>query len=239
MKYFLQSVFVGLLLLSPSHVFAQEDAPEKPAKNEVLAAAEEFSKDFDEMSKRHFTVLYSNYNLIKVVEAVEDSISEAVDECGDKNPDMEGEMDARFKEWRGEVRAVMKEADANVDNMIVAQDYAKARDVRKFLKLIDKSRKERSKEVKKVPVTSPEACQALIKRMDGTQENMLQLLQATLVSLPNAMQVDDEKVKAEAAEKARLEQEKLEKEKEEAERAEAEAQAKAEEEAEKEKAKDE
>ena len=200
----------GFLVFAPLHTFAEEN--KEPPKNEVLAAAEEFSKDLDKRSKRHFTVLYSNYNLIKVVEAVRDSVDKAIDACGEANPDMKEGLDTRFKEWKTAVKPAMTEADNNVNNMLLAQEYAKPREIKKFFKLIDKARKQQEKEVEKVPVTTPEACEGLLKRMDGTQAQMVKLLQSTLVSLPRIIQAEDEKAKAEEEAKAKAEAEKAEEE---------------------------
>ena len=196
----------GFFVFAPLQSFAEEK--KEPPKNDVLAAAEEFTKDLDERSKRHFTVLYGNYNLIKVVEDVRDSVDTAIDACGEANPDMKEDLDTRFKEWKAAIKPVLKEADGNVDNMVVAQDYAKPREIKKFFKLIDKARKQQGKEVEKIPVTSLEACESLLKRMDGTQANMVRLLQSTLVSLPRVIQAEDEKAKAEEEAKAKAEAEK-------------------------------
>ncbi len=218
-----------LFSVSTSPAFAADDKKQGETKNEVVAASEEFMKDLDETAQRHFSVLQGNYNLIKVVETVRDSVDEAVDGCGDANPDLKEPLDTRFDEWKDAIKPVMKEADANVKNMILAQEYAKPKDIRKFLKLIDKARKNHEKGVEKVPVVTPEACQSLLEKMDDTQANMVKLLKATLVSLPQVMQAQDEEKRAEAEAKAQAEKEKAEAEAKAAE--EAEAKAKAEEEA--------
>ena len=196
----------AILVFVPLQSFAEDKADEgekAPVKNEVVAAAEDFIKDLDEPSKRHFTVLYGNYNLITVVEEVEDGIDLAVDACSEANPDMKEALESRFDEWKDAVRPVIKEADAHIGNMILAQDYSKPRKIRKFFKLIDKARKEKSKDVKKMPVTTPEACQSLLEKMNETQGNMTKLLRMTLLSLPQVMQEQDEKARAEAEEAAK------------------------------------
>ncbi len=195
------------LIIFSSPVLAADDKAE-PVKNEVAAAAEEFMKDLNEANQRHFSVLHSNYNMIKVVETVRESVDEAVDACGDANPDMEDALETRFGEWKAAVSPVIKEADANVDNMIVAQEYAKPKEIQKFLKLIDKVRKEQGKLVKRNPVVSAEACQSLLEKMNGTQENMVKLLQSTLVTLPQVMQMMDDAERAKADAKAREQAEK-------------------------------
>jgi hypothetical protein len=217
----------SVLLISVSGLpafAADEKQSEEPPRNEALEAAQDFMKDLDETSQRHFSVLHGNYNLIKVVETVRESVDEAVAACGKANPEMKEALGNRFGEWKEAVRPVMKEADANVENMILAQDYAKPKEIRSFLKMVDKARKKQRDAVERVPVVTPEACQSLLEKMDDTQENMVRLLKATLVSLPQVMQAQDDERRA----KVQAEKEK--------EKAEAEAAAKAEAEAEKENA---
>lgn len=204
MKNLVLSAVVGALMFAGSAAYAEEGKSEEKAekKNEVLVAAEEFMAEMDEISKRHFSVLYGNYNLIKVVETVRDDVEMAVEACGEANPDMEEPLETRFDVWKDAVKPVLKEADANVNNMILAQDYSKPRDIKKFLKKIDKARDEQDDRVKKVPVTSVEACQSLLEKMDETEANMVRLLEMTLVSLPMTMKAEDEAARAKAAEEA-------------------------------------
>jgi len=100
---------------------------------------------------------------------------------------MKDALQSRYDEWDGALTPIIEDANANVDNMIIAQEYAKPRDIKKLLKFIDKKRVSRADDVKKFPVTSPEACEYLRNKMDDTQENLTTLLKSTLVSLPNAM----------------------------------------------------
>lgn len=179
-----------------------EDKPEEK-KNPVVAAAEEFTKGFSDVDRRHFNILYGNYNLVKVVETVKGDVALAVGKCGEANADMKQALDDRYAKWGDAIKPVMTEAEANINNMVFAQEYAKPKEIRKFFKLIDKARADKEKEVEKVPVTSKEACEYLLKTMDSTQENMIKLLRATLVSLPQAMQQEEEwEKKQKAAEKA-------------------------------------
>lgn len=193
---------------APEAAPAPEKAPEaNPApkaekqpeskKNAVVAAAEEFTQGFSDEDRRHFNVLYGNYNLVKIVETVQDDVGTAVKKCGEANAGMKEPLDKRYGEWRAAIKPVMTEAEANLNNMVFAQDYAQPKKIRKFFKFIDDAREKRDAEVEKVPVTSKEACEYLLKTMDSTQQSMVGLLQATLVSLPQLMQMEQEQKKQE------------------------------------------
>lgn len=200
MKKLLMTLLLLLAVAGSGPALAEENkADQAPAKNEVLEAAHAMMEGLDERSKRHFTVMYGNYNLIKVVETVEESVATAVKACGAAHEEMKAPLDTRFDAWKGAVKPVIEEAHANVDNMVLAQEYVKPREIKKFFKMIDKARKQQDQEVEKVPVTSQEGCQALLDNMDDTQPEMIHLLKTTLVSLPLLMQQqDEEQMKKEA-----------------------------------------
>ena len=232
MRVFLSVLSVFIMAFS-APVLAEEkvqgalDEKDQAARADILNKASEFAKDLDKAESRHFGVMYGNYNMISVVNTVRDHVEEAVDACGDENPDMKEALDTRFDEWEAAVDPVIEEAEANISNMVLAQEYAKPRELRGFFKDIDRARKDRNKAVKKTPVTSVEACESLLKKMDATQDNMVQLLQQTLVTLPQQIQIETEKAAEEKAEEKAAEEEAAKK---------AEEEAKAEKEAEAEKA---
>ena len=192
--YYLLTVFTLALFCVTNPAFAADDEvmeglseEQKEASESVQDRLAKFTQDFDESSEKHFYALYGSYNLIKVVEDVRSQVEEAVNKCGEANPDMKTALDTRYNEWNGAISPILEDANANVENMIAAQDYTKPRNIEKFLKFVDKKREVRDDEVKKYPVTSPEACEFLRKNMDNTQENLTKLLKSTLVSLPNAL----------------------------------------------------
>lgn len=184
---------------------AEDAEATEEKKNSVIAAAEDFMKDLNRRERRHFSVLYGNYNMTKVVETVQGDVGLAVDKCGEDNPDMKEKLKTRYKDWKAAIKPVLTEAGANVNNMVFAQEYAKPAEIRKFFKLIDKTREEHEKQIEKIPVTTPEACQHLLEKMDETQENLIHLLEATLISLPQALQAEDEEAIAKEKEKAEKE----------------------------------
>ena len=224
MKLF--SLYFALFVLTvfiPLSVLAQDEAEDAPAHAaqsdeakslamQVREGIEEFTKDLNRSEKRHFGVIYGNYNLIKVVERIREDVGNAVDACGDENPDIKEEAETRYKAWTEAIDPVLKDAEANVGNMIVAQEYARPRKFDTFFKLVEKARNAHDKDVEKVPVTTLEACQTMIEKMDDTQENLTELLTDTLVSLPHALEAERQKEAEEKAAQEQAEREKAEKE---------------------------
>ncbi len=191
----LYCLFICCFLISfmPAMVQAQEldEAPKAQQEESDTAATmfkaiEDLSKQLEPEQMRHFYFVYNNYNLVNTVKTVRTDVSNAINACGENNPEMKGKLDSRFRQWADAIEPAMKEAEANINNMVFAQSYAPPKDIRHIFGLVDATRIETAAKLKKVPVTSAEACQFLLNKMNDTQESMLSLLRATLISYPQS-----------------------------------------------------
>ncbi len=138
--------------------------------------------------QQHFYMAYNNYNLIETVKIVQKDVSSAVDGCGENDPDMERALKGRFAAWNDAINPVLEEAKGHLDNMVVAQDYAKPDNIREIFDSLDETRKRTDARIDKIPVTTKEACEFLLGKMDETQDSMVSLLSSTLVSMPQTFQ---------------------------------------------------
>ncbi|MCB1532845.1 MAG: hypothetical protein KDJ35_08245 [Alphaproteobacteria bacterium] len=188
-----------------------KDIDEQMAKatEERRAAAEEtFTKINDLMSrleereKQHFFLAYTNYNLIQTVKVVQTDVGTAIDKCGENNPDMKTDLDARFKNWNGDLSPLIKEAEGKFKNMLIAQDYAPQKELKDIFKSVDNTRDKTHNQIEKIPVTTPEACQYLLSKMDETQENMNNILRSTLINFPQISERLDQRAEEKKKEKS-------------------------------------
>ncbi len=204
-----------VIVLTVPHAFAQEGegtasepAAEAPVQYElnkdeikksyekaqdIKARTEELKQEMTGImegksleEKQHFLMAYNSHNIIETVRIVQKDVKAAVKECGKNNPDLKGKLDNRYKEWDGAVAPILKEAQANLDNMIVAQDYADKKKIKAIFSKISKVREQSNDQIDKIPVSTPEACGYLYDKMEGTQEGLTKMLQATLVTMPQA-----------------------------------------------------
>ncbi len=195
---------------------AAEEAAEKPgdqnadqkAASSPAPAAEEIPKELKEHQKaaeevfnmtkkiveglgpeeqKHFFLLYNNYNLVGTVKMVQTDVTNAVTACGKENPDMKEALIGRLKDWNDAIGNVIKEAEGNINNMVVAQEYAKPAEIKKVFKGLDKTRDLANAQIEKTPVSTREACEYLQNQMNDTQKNFIALLQGTLMSVPQAI----------------------------------------------------
>jgi len=158
---------------------------------DVTAAA----KDLDKAQAQHFMTIYNNHNILRTVETVRESVSEGVKSCSRNNSDaadFTSKMQERFKEWDEKIGSAESDANAQIKNMIAAQDYMKRSKIRSILKQADVLRSATNKEFDKVPVESLAACKTLLGKMDATQERLYDLIGTTLVTLPAALEPNSE-----------------------------------------------
>jgi hypothetical protein len=72
--------------------------------------------------------------------------------------------------------------------MIVAQAYTKRNTIEDIFKQVEDVRGYNSSRFEKIPVSTREACEFMMGKMDETQTNMVGLLKTTLYSYPGALQ---------------------------------------------------
>jgi len=183
----------SLFLITPAiaEETPQVEKPSAETKQSLEQIRQDMFKKLGEISdklegaeKHHFNVAYNNYSLISTVRTVQKDVGGAITACGENNPDIKDKLDTRFKQWNDTVNPVMSEAQGHLDNMVLVQTYAPAKDIRGVFKVMDDARDKAETEIKKIPVTTPEACQYLLDKMDETQENMVKILRLTLTSHP-------------------------------------------------------
>lgn len=171
---------------------ASEPLPEDPVFQEksdrLNTEVMELVKSLDNTQGQHFMVMYTNYTVISMVKAVEKDVKNAVEACAKNNRDMKDELDSRFSKWQQTVAAPMSDAMANINNMIVAQQYASRDRIEEIFAQVEDVRSYNSSRFEKVPVSTKEACAFMMGKMEETQENMAALLKTTLYSYPGALQ---------------------------------------------------
>lgn len=147
----------------------------------------EVAENLSPAEKKHFYLIYNNYNLIGAVKMVEGDVGAAVKACGKANPDIAEKLDKRYAAWKGAIDPVIGEAEDNLNNMVIAQDYTPKAKIKSLFKAADDTRKATNDKIDKVPVTSPDACNYLHDKMDDTQKDLTRMLRETLISIPQSV----------------------------------------------------
>ena len=148
----------------------------------------DLSTSLSDENRNHFYLIYNNHNMIETVKTVRQDVDKAVLACGKENPEIRSPLERRFSTWTDTIDPKVAEAEAFRDNMIIAQDYMEPGRIKNLLAEANGVREESSDQFKKVPVTSIEACEYLLNKMDETQDTMGNLLDQTLVGLPQILQ---------------------------------------------------
>lgn len=189
-------LFVCVFAVSGS-VLAQtqsgaEKSPQKQLHDRLTERVSNVMKTLDQKEAFHFMTVYANYTLVSTVKAVREDVSDAVTKCAENNKSMKGDLDNRFAKWEQGVGSRLEDAEANINNMTIAQNYISQADLQSIFAQVDKMRAINSSNFEKTPVTSPEACEFMMSKMDETEDSMKQLLQVTLQSYPNILEQTQE-----------------------------------------------
>ncbi len=173
----------------------QHNAPSQSQQELAKAQADamrgyvgDIMKKLEADELNHFMVLIVNYNMFSMVTNVRDSIKGAVNECSENNKEMRDQLNSRFEAWDEAVSEGMEESRQNIENLGLAQDYVTQDELKMVYKMVEATRKSDGSQFNSIPVTTPEACEFMLSKMDETQNSMLLLLRATNQSYPAILQ---------------------------------------------------
>ena len=199
---FLLSTALSLgLMISASYAQSEkkEEAPKSVLKKEETAAPKASPKKETAVAKwieaenalidplaakdkESIFILRNKHSVIRVIRVVERDIQNAVKSCAKENPDMKDQIEGRFKQWQDAVMPILDTAQKQLDKDVAAQTIVPVKDLKNVLKLNDQAYEDGEKQIKKQPVSTKEACESLIKSMDRTEDEMISLLQQTLLT---------------------------------------------------------
>lgn len=181
------------LLATPSLAQDKKEAPKESVvkaqttteKNtpitQWIAAENKLLDSLPDKDKESFFILRNKHSIIRVIRVVERDVENAVKACGDNNADIKEKMDTRFRQWQNAVDPILDTAQKQLDKDLKNQKIVDAKEAKKILKLNDEAYEYGEKQITKKPVSSKEACEKLVASMDRTENEMISLLQETLL----------------------------------------------------------
>jgi hypothetical protein len=181
------TVFAALLFFAfnPAASHAQENKEEKKVEStpitEWIAAENALLDTLPKQNQKIFFVLRNKHSVIRTIGVVRRDIKNAVKACGKENPNLKKPMNERFKEWENAVMPILDEAKKFLEIELKEQEAFHVSDYRYVTKLNDKAFEFSESKVTKTPVTSQEACEGLLKSMNDTEDNLINILQDILL----------------------------------------------------------
>jgi hypothetical protein len=161
-----------------------EQAPKKQAATPVskwLEAENAMIDPLSELDKQSIYILRQKHSIIRVIGIVERDIGAAVKSCSKANPDMKGDIETRFTDWKNAVKPVVTTARKNLNQEIEKQEIVSTKEFKRVLKLNDDAFEYTDKRTTKNPVSERAACESLMASMNDTEDKMVKLLQDTLL----------------------------------------------------------
>lgn len=171
------SLLATVLILAASvPVMAQNTKPSEAVKSpqaeKLEKKAAEIAETFSPVEKENLGVISDGFGIMHAVQMTNKSVSTTVKLCGERNPEMKTDMDVAYKQWYGGIEPQLRAREADMKKAINDGRFSKTKDVNAFLDLLDKLAKHNYDRMEKQPLTTPSACEALVKTMDRTAERL-------------------------------------------------------------------
>lgn len=178
-RNFIRALCLTAILFPAGLAAAAESVPAdavNPYLQEIEDTTRKLGEELSPEALKHLYYIREGFGATRVVSIVRKDIEDAVKACGKDNPDLKDGMNDAFAGWTKAVDPVVKEKKALMDQAINKQDYAKPKEIRDYLKLIEKAGDYANKQIDKQIVTTPEACDSLRKSMEETSATVVRLL---------------------------------------------------------------
>ncbi len=191
-KFLILSALISFTVLTPVLAQAQgeqsvvrvpsaSDGPPPGPLKDWIDAENALIASLSDEDQETILILSTKFSYISAVRVAERDIANAVKSCGDKNPGIKDKMDARFKQWQGAVVPILDTADKTLDREIDNQKIVDPQKIRNVFKLHKAASEHTEKHVTKTVITTEDACEDLLDSMDDTEDNMIRILQDTLL----------------------------------------------------------
>lgn len=182
MRIFITLILVTLFLSAqPSSTFAQEKQSDQTPITKWIAAENAMIEALPKENQKVFFVMRNKYNVIRSVRMVERDIKNAVQSCAKENKDIKDEINTRFDEWQNAIDPILKDANSFLDKELKQQKAFHVSDFKVVSKLNDKAFNFSEKQIEKKPVSSLKSCKSLIKSMNRSENQLVDLLQTILI----------------------------------------------------------
>jgi len=159
----------------------EEEIKKETPITEWTSSENALLKRLPEQNRQIFFILRNKHSIIRAVETVKRDVRNAVQACSKNNKDMADKMQERFNEWDSITEPILIEAKKFLEVELKEQEAFHLRDYRHIVKLNDKAYTFSESQVKKTPVTTPDACQGLLDSMDRTEDELIGILQDSLL----------------------------------------------------------
>lgn len=184
------SALTALALLIALPVFAQDaqkDAKKEKPKavttpvTEWVAAENKLIQTLSSQDKKTFFIVRNKHSVIRSLRVVRDDISKAVKGCSKENPELKKDINTRFKDWENAVLPILKEAEKFLKQEIDSQEVVYPSDFKYVLDLNDKAYEYGNSKMDKRVLTDEKSCTKLMASMDRSENELITLLQETLL----------------------------------------------------------
>jgi len=174
-------LMAALMIAAPSDANDKKIEPAQTPVSEWIAAENKLIDTLDAQDQETFFILRNKHSVIRTLYVVRGDIKGAVELCAKDNENLADEITARFSQWEDAVLPILKEAQDFLDTEINEEKTVFATDARHVFKLNDAAYEFSQSKIEKQPISDEKSCKALMKSMDKTENELIELLQNILL----------------------------------------------------------
>ncbi len=112
------------------------------------------------------------HGIIKSVESVRQDLVNSTQSCIENHPDKRAEITDSFNRWKNEINPRLEKAAVTLDKRITENKAMPESLFRKYLALIDRMAETADSKVQKDYITSKEACDFLVKKLETSRDEL-------------------------------------------------------------------
>lgn len=168
-------LFLGIILAFAGPVRAQDL---EAMKKNLDARTDAMLKGLDQNQMKQFDMIRHAHGTVRAVTHVDRTITDAMNACAARNPDMHEKIVKRGLEWNEALAPTLRDAAARLKEMIALQNFTRPSVLREYLAYYD--RVVSKGEVKTIPIHEKSECRGLLNTMDDRQEDLVRLMRKTL-----------------------------------------------------------
>ena len=116
--------------------------------------------------------LRNQHGIIKSVESVRQDLVNSTQSCIENHSDKRAEITDSFNRWKNEINPRLEKASINLDKRITENKAMPESLFRKYLALIERMAETADSKVQKDYITSKEACDFLVKKLETSRDEL-------------------------------------------------------------------
>ncbi len=171
--------------VSEEAAVAAETVPEEQSESDedalnpyiapIIEEAKNISQTLGKQEIETLVHVKTNFGMLRAIRVAKADVQNATEACAKENASMADDISTRFSAWSDVLSPLIEGQEENMQKAISAR-FKDPESITNYLGMIDTAAAYAEKQIDKVPVTTLQACTALLNSMDTSEEGLSKAL---------------------------------------------------------------